>query len=581
MLKRSHLLIIIVLLFFEGLIAQEETLQYSEKVTISNGLAHNGVTSILEDSRGFLWFGTYDGINRYDGYDVKTYKNTIDQNILTSNRVRAINEDENGNLWFGTDEGITIYNSSQEKFEKVYSNQLLGENFSGPIVRNILIDGELDLIVCTTEGNGILLFNKDANFIGKYIPSGENFEDTILFFKGMKLNNSNYIFTTSNGLIIFNISTKQFQKVLNKEIDYCNSVIEIDDKTLLITLLEGVALVDYEVSKGEFSFKLNHKNLESYQFNSALIDPLNKLWLGTLNAGLIQVDDIEILRNKAPITIKKFTEGKKILRISSIVSTKNNNCWVGTFNEGLYKFDMNQNPFKNYNTKKDFEHGIGTNSVTHIEPLDDDRAYLTASFGGLGLFNTKTEKFEKVPLPLSKKQLLNVSSIFVDSRENIWIRNNNEQILLRLKKGASTFEKVVLENLSTTDALGIRSFTEDQQGNIWLGLNSDVYKISVDKRNKITRIESLNQNLFFKTNKLALARYIYADPIYDYIWIGADSDGLFRVSTKENTTIEDLKIDRYVKDANKPLSISSNFVTTIIRLPNEELWIGTEGGGNL
>ncbi|UMB54029.1 ATP-binding protein [Lutibacter sp. A64] len=579
MLKKSYLLIIPILLYCIGLTAQEESLKYSEKLSISNGLAHNGVTSILEDSRGFLWFGTYDGINRYDGYEVKTYKNTIDQNILISNRVRAISEDEKGNLWFGTDEGVSIYDVSKEKFEKIYSNQLLGKNTSGPIVRNILIAKELGLIVCLTEGNGVALFNEDHSFIGRYIPTGESFDKNILFYKGIKLNNTNYVFTTSSGLILFNLKTKQFKKLLENKIDYCNSVIKLDEETLLISLLNGVAFVDFKIKNGAFNFKLVHKSLENYQFNSLLLDPLQKLWLGTLNDGLIKIDDVNSLKNLPPFKIKSFKDGMKILRMSSLVATKNNYCWAATFNKGLYKFNINQNPFKYYNIKMGHKHGLLTNSVTHVAPLDDDRVYLTASFGGMALFNTKTEKFEKVPLKLSKQQLLNISSVFVDSKKNVWFRAYREKFLYRLKNGESLLEKVVLENLSTTDNIGIRSFTEDKYGNIWIGLNNDVYKISLNKNNKIINVESLNKNVLFNDEKLSLARYIYADPIYNYIWIGADSDGLFRISYKENDKVEDLKIDRYVKDAKNPLSISSNFVTSIIRLPNEDLWVGTEGGG--
>ncbi|UMB61742.1 ATP-binding protein [Lutibacter sp. A80] len=579
MLKKSYLLIILILLYNNGVFSQEETLKYSEKLSISNGLAHNGVTSILEDSRGFLWFGTYDGINRYDGYEVKTYKNTIDQNILTSNRVRAISEDKKGNLWFGTDEGISIYDESQENFEKIYSNQLLGKNSSGPIVRNILIDEVGGSIICATEGAGIVVFNEDYTVSGQYIPSGENFENNILFYKGIKLNNSNYIFTTSSGLIHFNLTSREFSRVLNDEIDYCNSVIKLDRETLLITLLNGVACVDYEFKNNRFSYKLVYKTLENYQFNSLLVDPLQKLWLGTLNDGLIKIDNVNSLMNETPFKIKTFKDDLKILRMSFIVATKNNNCWAATFNKGLYKFNINQNPFKHYNIKMGHKHGLLTNSVTHVAPIDNDRVYLTASFGGLALFNTKTEKFEKVPLKISKQQLLNITSVFVDSKKNIWFRSGKEKILYRIKDGTSSLEKVILENLSITDLIGVRSFTEDKYGNIWIGLNNDVYKISLDKINNIKNVVSLNKNVLFKDKKLSLARYIYADPIYNYIWIGADSDGLFRISYKENDKIEDLKIDRYVKDDKNPLSISSNFVTSIIRLPNEELWVGTEGGG--
>jgi ligand-binding sensor domain-containing protein len=100
--------------------AQNRILKTIDHLTISDGLAHNGVTSVLEDSRGFLWVGTYGGLNKYDGYNLTTYKNTIDKDFLVSNRVRTLAEYDN-NIWIGTDKGgITIYNYIKEEFKRLF-----------------------------------------------------------------------------------------------------------------------------------------------------------------------------------------------------------------------------------------------------------------------------------------------------------------------------------------------------------------------------------------------------------------------------------------------------------------------------
>ena len=89
----------------------------------------------------------------------------------------------------------------------------------------------------------------------------------------------------------------------------------------------------------------------------------------------------------------------------------------------------------------------------------------------------------------------------------------------------------------------------------------------------------ISGGLFFKENKLSLARFVYADPFYDFLWVGADSNGLFRIDNHKNASIDKLKVSQFVNDQDNKNSISSNFVTSIIRLPNNEFWIGTEGGG--
>ena len=202
-----------ILVFIIGYIltAQDRQLEANLKLTISEGLAHNGVTSILEDSKGFLWFGTYDGINRYDGYKLLTFKNNIDNNILTSNRVRALTEDVNGNLWIGTDEGITIYDYGLNKFNKLHSNKDLGKIEEGPIVRQILIDSYRDLVLCTTEGNGVLIFDTSYNFLGTYIPDWIKKGQKIDILEGIKLGKDAYVFRSSSGLLFFDLSFSLFR----------------------------------------------------------------------------------------------------------------------------------------------------------------------------------------------------------------------------------------------------------------------------------------------------------------------------------------------------------------------------------
>ena len=101
------------------IVATVHELEYTSQLTISDGLAHNGATSLIADSKGYVWIGTYDGLNRYDGYSIETYKNTIYNELLVSNRVRSLAEDKKGNIWVGTDEGIALFDYSIEKFRVI------------------------------------------------------------------------------------------------------------------------------------------------------------------------------------------------------------------------------------------------------------------------------------------------------------------------------------------------------------------------------------------------------------------------------------------------------------------------------
>jgi signal transduction histidine kinase/DNA-binding response OmpR family regulator len=311
-----------------------------------------------------------------------------------------------------------------------------------------------------------------------------------------------------------------------------------------------------------------------------MVDRSGNLWLGTLNAGIIQIEEASFINSKEKINQKVFNDGINVLRSSSMITTSKNTCWVATFNEGVYEFNIDANPFNFYNSKMNYPFGLNSNNVNHIAPLDKDRAYLSSPLGDMALFNTQNQTFEPIMTRILSDLSPKITTIFVDSKKNSWIRIFGSRDLYRIKEGNSQYDVIPLNSLILTDNLAlIRSFTEDKYGNIWIGTNNDVYKVSINEKNDVVSLESLNETPFFSNDKLSLARFVYADPLHDFIWIGADSDGLFRIKNQNSVPLKKLSVSQFVRNENTKFSLSSNFVTSIIRLPNDELWIGTEGGG--
>ncbi|MGJ8745695.1 hybrid sensor histidine kinase/response regulator transcription factor [Polaribacter sp.] len=577
MLKKYSFIFLLTFLSTINFYSQEKKIEYTKKITISDGLAHNGVTSVLKDSRGFLWIGTYEGINKYDGYKTVTFKNTIDTDILTSNRVRSIVEDAKNNLWIGTDQGITIYKSSQEKFIKLYSNKLIGKDNSGPIIRKVFINKKKNKIYCLTEGKGIFIFDENYTLLNNFVPV-ENKSNSLNFYDVLELQDENLVFTTSKGLFFFDSKENTFKKILDVNISHTSEIISLNDSLLLISLEYGLGVVCYNADKNEFTLK--KQLLLEKQLNKLCVDNNGDLWLGTLNKGILKINNIKenlTCNSTKEFTVESFNDDVDRLRISSIISA-DNNIWVGSFNEGLYQFDIKENPFKKYNKAMGYKYGIASNTVTHISKVDSTRVFITSTFGGIALLNTATEKFEPLPFKVPKEHLLNVSSVFVDSKGNTWLKIMGVGFF-RVKPGSKKLEKIESVYFDNSLTQSFRSFTEDKNGNIWIGASHDVFKLTIDAVNAIKKIESLNENPFFTTKKISLARYIYADPLKNFIWIGVDSDGLFRVDNGKDIPIKELSIRQFVNDKNNKNSISSNFVTSILRLPNNNLWVGTESGG--
>ncbi len=562
----------------EGLKAQREQLEFVQQLTISEGLAHNGVTSILEDSRGFIWIGSYDGLHQYDGYEVKIFKNRVDEDLFVSNRIRTINEDANGNLWIGTDEGISIYDYNLDQFQNIYSSKVQNNALSGPIVRKVVIDPIHDLVFCATEDQGLLLFGRDYGFVQQYMPSPERPQVGISMFDGIHLGADSYLFSTSRGLLLFDLSEETYSTVLDNQIEFSRSILRIDKNSLLATLGEGIAMINYQEKEGTYDFTLKSTTLHAYQFNSAALDALNHLWLGTLTEGILRIDDLKSLYDGLNPKPSSFTAEKGLLRTSCITPTRSG-CWVGTFNKGVFRFDPRGNPFRSYRAEMGMEHGLHSNQILHVAPLDDHRIYLAANRGGLALFDTDKENFEPLPFDLPSAHELRVGAIFVDSKQNTWLKLGGQLGLSRVVHGQRSLDPVRSESVPAINTTHTRSILEDREGNIWIFGNNDVYSIAQNASNEIIRIESLNDHSFFRNNKIALTRCLYLDPIFDYLWIGTDADGLYRITLGADHSLQGAVVEQFLHDKNDKNSISSNFITCIVRLPSGSLWLGTERGG--
>ena len=552
-------------------------LNYLSKLSISEGLPHNGVTAILQDAKGYMWIATYDGLCRYDGYECKVFKNTVEEKIFPTNRIRSLWDSSDGNLWIGTDEGVTVYEDG--KFKNIYSNSFVRDDVNGPIVRKIIGSKDSDYIVCATEDDGVFVFKKDYSLFKHYKQAPKTTNSPVQFLDGIQLDHANYLFATSSGLLNLNLETGDFTTVLGDAITNCKSIQKIDSRTLLVTQSFGVAVIEYEKLDQHVLLKMRFSELHSDAFVCSAVDTQGVLWLGTMANGIVRISDAESFINRKPHEISYSADKNELLRSSCICADGDYGCWFGTFNEGIYRFDTKLNPFKSYNTRMKFPLGLRTNEILHIDPSDKERVYVSANRGGMTVFNTTSQQFEPLRFNMPGGISSHGGVVFVDSRGDRWIKMAGNSRLYRQKVGEREPQEIVVANIELLKNAQINNFEEDQCGNIWLGGFQYVFKLTLNENRDVALVESLNENPIFEGVRLNNVRVIYADPLFNFVWIGTNRDGLIRIDIVEGEDLKDAKISRFNYNQADRNSIPSNFISSIIRLPNNDMWIGTEGAG--
>ncbi|WP_075590846.1 hybrid sensor histidine kinase/response regulator transcription factor [Labilibacter marinus] len=577
--KISYLSLLIIFITnqcFTVLHAQNNKLEYLQNLTLSDGLSHNGVTDILEDSKGYLWVATFDGLNRYNGYEFKVFKNTLVNKQISSNRIRCLVEDENGNIWIGTEEGIDIYDYSTESFISIYNSDESSFN-QNPIIRKIVFTST-GQAVCLTEREGIFIFDRNYNLLSKYYPATYS-NQQLQFLDLAELDESNWLFTTNKGLFHFNITNKNFKSILNQGYRVSNSIKKSNDSTFILVESYGLLVLDVKKRNESFEFKPRPRLMKGESFNSLSIDKFKNLWLGTSNDGVLHVNNLDKFLGGLEVEKSGFNLENNILRTSCVLSNTSSGCWVGSFNEGIFQFPLSENPFNHITAEKNLPYGVTTNSILSLNMMSDDVVSVTANQGGEAFFNTITHEYEKLPFGYSTQRPFSSGPIYKDSRGDIWLSGGFNKNLFRYKYHQNQL-KSVLNEADVFDLSATRVIQEDKEGNIWFGGNKNLFRLQVAKDGKRGKLESVNDCSEFKKKKIKNIRFIYDDPDYDFLWIGTEYDGLYRILL--NGGDDDLctmKINNYRTDGNNSSSISSNFVTSIIRVPGKDLWIGTERGG--
>lgn len=563
--------ILLLLLFTFGLrniIAKEEFINPSnyefEKISIEQGLSQSTILSITQDNRGYLWFGTATGLNRYDGYEFLVYVNDVnDSTSLSDNEVSALYFDKKGILWIGTSNGIL------NKFDPKT------ETFS-----HIDIAGSSDWFSLENEEN-----------IPYPITFSRNHNSTITTISEDKDGNL-WIGTWGKGIVKFDPSDnsrKYFYHFRGKENSLSsNKIVSLcidSDGTIWAGTFGGGLNRLSTRNPGNNELKVesfNQKGVSLFgdKITSVFEDSNKNIWIGSYlgNAFYIKSDDRKLEVSKLKYTslnIKSY-EGAAKVSVMSITQDKNSNVWIATHGDGLYSYNLNQNVIYHFVNNVSDPKSLSGNE---IQSLFVDRSGIlwigSQLGGGINKLSRKDKKFNSIPVLRDKGKSLNdniIWAIHEDREKNIWFGTYRGG-LNKWDTKANKFTYYDKKNGLPDNH--IRTIVEDSISNLWIGTFSSGLCL-FDRRS--SSIKSLKSTDYFNSisgNQIQ-SLMLESDSI---LWVGVYGGGLIKFNILEFYKSGTIKQVTYMHDPIDNSSISDNRVYTIYKDSKNVFWIGTHGGG--
>ncbi|MFQ6609813.1 MAG: two-component regulator propeller domain-containing protein [Fidelibacterota bacterium] len=582
--RQLRVKILLVSVFLSAVFSQTPSLTFNH-LTVDNGLSQNSVNCILEDRNGFIWFGTKDGLNRYDGYDFKIYKHiSSDKTSISDNFIMSLFEDESGNLWVGTENGgLNRYDPYTETFHHYFNDPDDPASLGSNEVWSIDSDQSGNLWIGTKRGlsrlntntgmftnyrsspetaglsdnhiRTVVLYDEDHILLGTdlgriniFNPGTEEFLIYPFPVEGIDVNAHNPIqdllvdshgsiwVCTGNGVSLFDLQSGKFQYYQLFSPGDGNQALTIqEDGTGYLWVGNsggGLARLNLK-SGGSMYFHADPNN--PYSLNDSgvrhlYIDSNDLLWVGYKGAGVSFTNSNSDFRYYTHIPSDPNSLSSYSLR--GIFESADGSLWIGSYS-GLDYIDPSRKTVINYQPDLTNLKSLRNKNVYSI--IEDYLGFLWVGTegGGLHRFDRKTQTFHHFGSdpddPYSTSDPF-IYVLFIDKQDNLWIGTENG--LNRFDRASGTFQKIMHDPENSNSLIGntIRAITEDPYGNIWIGTNSGISQYFVHQ-GKFRNFTQLSDTIPLSVDRIKSLKF----DDNGILWVGTDGGGLNRLDPIHNT----------------------------------------------
>ncbi|MGB0429394.1 MAG: ligand-binding sensor domain-containing protein [Bacteroidia bacterium] len=569
---KKYLITTFILLFAVCKLAAQEF--NFRNLSVSEGLSQSAVLCLAQDELGYIWAGTADGLNRYNGYEFIHFRNRPGESkSISDNFINCIEPAKSGDLWVGTlGGGLNYFNASNNTFKRFPSKGNKKDIESDDVYA--IKDLGNALIIGTNHGLNVSYNYNDFSYV--WLPDSFYYQTHQI----KQLNNNDVLIAHDFGVSkwvegksYLQKVSKDFELMAKKELT-AFAIAQLSNKEIWVGTDNGIYIFsnDYQFLRIEKpSFNTN----ETASITSIYEDEEGNVWVGSNGNGLV-IYNINKGSSKSfyPDDLDNFSISDGL--ITNIIQDKSGVVWIGTYNGGINIYDRYINQFRLYEHKKGNNQSLGSPRVFAICENNKGDLWVGTDGGGLDFINhtfdndsaISSVQYSSTKNPLRNKQ---VWSIEPDAKGNMWVGTigaglyyynpvNND--IQNWRKGAESVKGSLSDD-------SIYSLLLDSKGILWVGTDIGLNAFDIKNQSFVTCMINPDEGRKFNSNTVLAIE----EDSEGRIWAGTFGGGLAVVDRKKGI------IERFTHNTADTSSLSYNKVMSIHCDKNGRLWIGTFGGG--
>jgi len=578
---KTFLYLLFLILLSVGTAAAQRDLRF-ERLTVDDGLSQSSVNAIFKDSRGFLWIGTQDGLNRYDGYSFTVYKNRQrDTTSLSNNWIWKIFEDSRGRLWLGTfGGGLNLYDRVKDCFRR-YSFTSPGSHPSYSNSIRDIYEYPKGVLWLGTD-HGYFRFLPDSGHYTFFPPEEENFNYLQIT---KKAGEDKLLLLTGTDIYLAGVNGNRGSGLLNGALQggIISRLYQVDEDRMLIGTSQS-GLYEYHFSEDKF-FPANEVN-ELLNAPVAILDitadETGRIWIGTEQGAVIMPSAADAkshnpyrLCQNGPCLLQHQPDDISSLShsyVNDLYSSDDGLLWLGTRN-GLNRFDHVRPRFAHFNQ------GAKQLSAHNVLPLIQSRYghIWIGTSSGLNVYDPRNGLFESFLADDKEPALHNdyILSLSEDKQGQLWVGTRGAGLMRlqfhdpqRPQKGIKNIDRFGADVTgSSFSGKNVHSVYIDRQQRLWAGaIGLNLYDPSQENFRHFPHRPNDPEGL----------SHIY---IFDMLedsrgnfWVGTAGGGLNRMDRDKGT------FERFINDPDDPSSLVHDMVLCLVEVSDGSVWIGTAGG---